>query len=149
MTRASGLVSIVIMILLMLVDSERKLFVAELLHLTRQNNVCSTQEVQLVLVHSDGVQGLTQKIFELGYVTFLRLDCFFVLDEGFKRLDEAVCVCHSVSVWVRVWRTGRCDDAPRRSRKGYQTLARELGCRLSVRLCSRLPASQLWCFLSC
>jgi hypothetical protein len=31
-------------------------------------------------------------------VALLRLDCFLVLDESFKRLDDAVCVCHSVSV---------------------------------------------------
>jgi len=61
--RASGRVSIVIMILLMLVDSERKLFVAQLLHLTRKNDVRSAQEVQLVLVHGDGVQGARQEIF--------------------------------------------------------------------------------------
>jgi hypothetical protein len=30
----------------------------------------------------------------------LALNCFFMLDKGFKRLDDAVCVCHSVSVWV-------------------------------------------------
>ena len=100
--RASGRVSIVIIILLMLVDSERKLFVAELLHLTRKNDVGSAQHIEFVLVHGDRVQSLAQKIFELGDVALLRLDCFLVLDEGFKRLDEAVCVCHSVSVWVRV-----------------------------------------------
>jgi hypothetical protein len=79
----------------MLVDSERKLFVPQLLHFTRQNDVCSTQEVQLVLVHGDRVQSLAQKIFELGDVALLRLDCFFVLDESFKRFYEAVLVCHS------------------------------------------------------
>jgi hypothetical protein len=30
-------------------------------------------------------------------VALLRLDCFFVLDESFKRLDEAVCICHNYS----------------------------------------------------
>ena len=123
--RASGRVSIVIMILLMLVDSKRKLFVAQLFKLTRQNDVRSAQEIQLVLMRGDGVQGLRQEVFELDDVALLRLDCFLVLDEGFKRLDEAVCVCHSVSVWVRVWRTDRCDDAPRRSRKGCRTPVRE------------------------
>jgi len=82
--RASGLVSIVIIILLMLVDSERKLFVAEFLHLTRQNNVRAAQEIQLVLVRGDGVQGLRQKIFEFDYVTLLRLQVFLMLDESFE-----------------------------------------------------------------
>ena len=79
----------------MLVDSERKLFVPQLLHFTRQNEVCSAQEIELVLVHGDRVQGFAQKIFELGDVALLRLDCFLVLDEGFKRLYDAVLVCHS------------------------------------------------------
>ena len=122
--RASGRVSIVIIILLMLVDSERKLLVAQLFNFTRQNDVRSAQEVEFVLVRGDGVQGLRQEVFELDDVALLRLDCFLVLDEGFKRLDEAVCVCHSVSVWVRDERTGRCDDAPRRSRKGCRTPVR-------------------------
>lgn len=56
--RANGRVSIVIMILLMLVDSERKLFVPQLLKLTRKDNVGSAQEIEFVLVHVDGVQGL-------------------------------------------------------------------------------------------
>ena len=43
-----------------LVESERKLFVAQLLDFTRQNNVRSAQEIQLVLVHGDRVQGLCQ-----------------------------------------------------------------------------------------
>ena len=60
--RASGRVSIVIMILLMLVDSVRKLFVAQLLHLTRKNDVRSAQKIQLVLVHGDGVKRLLQQI---------------------------------------------------------------------------------------
>ena len=47
----------------MLVDSERKLFVAQLLQLTRQNEIRSAQEIQLVLVHGDGVQGARQEIF--------------------------------------------------------------------------------------
>jgi ABC-type uncharacterized transport system YnjBCD ATPase subunit len=32
----------------------------------------------------------------------LCLDNFLMLDESFQRLDDAVRVCHSVSVWVRV-----------------------------------------------
>ncbi len=82
--RASGRVSIVIMILLMLVDSERKLLVAQLFNFTRQNDVRSAQEVEFVLVRGDGVQGLRQEVFELDDVALLRLDCFLVLDEGFK-----------------------------------------------------------------
>ena len=78
--RASGRVSIVIMILLMLVDSERKLFVAQFLHLTRKNEIRSAQKVQLVLMHGDGVQGLCQKLFELCHISLLRLDSFLVLD---------------------------------------------------------------------
>jgi len=61
--RASGRVSIVIMILLMLVNPERKLFVAQLLDLTRENEIRSAQEIQFVLVHGDGMQGARQEIF--------------------------------------------------------------------------------------
>lgn len=43
--RASGRVSIVIMILLMLVDSVRKLFVAQLLDLTCENEIRSAQKI--------------------------------------------------------------------------------------------------------
>lgn len=82
----------------MLVDSERKLFVAQLLHLTRQNDVGSAQEIQFVLVHGDGVQGLCQKLFQLCHISLLRLDCFLMLDESLQRFYDAVLVCHSVSV---------------------------------------------------
>ena len=82
--RASGRVSMVMMILLMLVDSERKLFVAQLLDFTRQNNVRSAQEIQLVLVHSDRVQCTRQEIFQLDHFSLLRLNCFLMLDESFE-----------------------------------------------------------------
>ncbi len=98
--RASGRVSIVIMILLMLVDSERKLFVAQFFQFVCHRDVHAAKHIHFMLVCGDGVQGLRQDVFELDYVALLRLDCFLVLDESFKRLDEAVCVCHSVSVWV-------------------------------------------------
>ena len=61
--RASGRTSIVIIILLMLVDSERNLLIAHCLHFTRKDNVGSAQEVQLVFVRGDGVQGLRQDFF--------------------------------------------------------------------------------------
>jgi hypothetical protein len=61
--RASGRVSIVIIIFPMLVDSERKLLIAHCLHFTRKNNVRSAQEVQLVFMRGDGVQGLRQDFF--------------------------------------------------------------------------------------
>lgn len=80
MTRASGRVSIVIMILLMLVDSERNLFVAQLLHLTRENDVRAAKEIQLVLVHGDCVQRLFQDVAQFDKANLLRLDCFLVLD---------------------------------------------------------------------
>jgi len=96
--RASGRVSIVIMILLMLVDSERKLFVAQFLHLTRKNDVRSAQKVQLVLVHGDGVQGARKEIFQFDHFRLLRLDGFLMLDESLQRFYDAVLVCHSVSV---------------------------------------------------
>jgi len=96
--RASGRVSIVIMILLMLVNSERKLFITKLLDFTRENDVRSTQEIQLVLVHGDGVQSARQKIFEFCHLGFLRLDSFLMLDESLQRFDDAVLLCHSVSV---------------------------------------------------
>ena len=78
--RASGRVSMVIMILLMLVNSEREFFVAQLLNLARENDVRSAQEIELMLVHGDRVQRFAQKVFELGDVALLRLDCFLVLD---------------------------------------------------------------------
>ncbi len=68
----------------MLVDSERKLFVAQLLDFTRQNDVRSAQEIQLVLMRGDGVQGLRQKVLEFDYVTLMRLHSLLVLDEGFE-----------------------------------------------------------------
>jgi len=57
-------------------------------------------------------------------VRLLRLDCFLMFDESFQRFDDAVLLCHSVSVWVwvRGERTDRCGDAPRHSRKGCRTL---------------------------
>ena len=83
-SRASGRTSIVIIILLMLVDSERNLLIAHCLHFTRKNNVGSAKEVQLVLVRGDGVQGLSEKLFELCHISLLRLDCFLMLDESLE-----------------------------------------------------------------
>jgi hypothetical protein len=82
--RASGRVSIVIIIFPMLVDSERKLLIAHCLHFTRKDNAGSTQEVQFVLVRGDGVQGLREKLFELCHISLLRLDCFLMLDESLE-----------------------------------------------------------------
>ena len=122
--RASGRVSIVIMILLMLVDPVRKLFVTQFLHFTRQNEIRSAQKIQFVLVHGDGVQSAREKILQFDHLGFLRLDGFLMFDESLQRFYDAVLVCHSVSVWVwvRGERTDRCGDAPRRSRKGCRTL---------------------------
>ena len=78
--RASGRVSIVIMILLMLVDSERKLFVAQFLHLACKDEIRSAQEIQFVLVHGDRVQCTRQEIFQLDHFSLLRLNCFLMLD---------------------------------------------------------------------
>ena len=61
--RAKGRTSIVIIILLMLVDSEGNLLIAHCLDFTRKNNVGSAKDVQLVLVRGDGVQGLCQDVF--------------------------------------------------------------------------------------
>jgi hypothetical protein len=82
--RASGRVSIVIMILLMLVDPKRKLFVAELFNLTRQNDVRATKKIELMLVHCDRVESLAQKIFEFDNFALLRLQVFLMLNESFK-----------------------------------------------------------------
>ena len=68
----------------MLVDSERNLLVTHGLHFTRKDKACSTQEVQLVLVRGDGVQGLREKLFELCHISLLRLDCFLMLDESLE-----------------------------------------------------------------
>ena len=72
------------MILLMLVNSERKLFVAELLHFTRKNDVRAAQHIKFMLVHRDRVQGLRQKVFEFNDVALVRLHSLLVLDEGFE-----------------------------------------------------------------
>ena len=98
--RASGRVSIVIMILLMSVDPERNLFVFHRSQFNCESSGHATQEVELVFVHSDGVESFCEDVAQFCDASLLSLDCFLVLDEGFKRLDDAVCVCHSVSVWV-------------------------------------------------
>lgn len=72
------------MCVFMLVDSERNLLITHCLHFTRKNNVGSAQEVQLVFVRGDGVQGLGQKLFELCHISLLRLDSFLMLDESFE-----------------------------------------------------------------
>lgn len=82
--RTSGRVSIVIMILLMLVDSERKLFVAQLLDLTCENEIRSAQEIEFVLMHGDGVQGAREKIFQFDHLGLLRLHSDFMLCERVK-----------------------------------------------------------------
>lgn len=78
--RASGRVSIVIMILLMLVDSERKLFVAQFFQFACQRDVHAAHHIELVLVHGDSVQGARQDVLEFDDITLLRLDGFLVLD---------------------------------------------------------------------
>jgi len=61
--RASGRVSIVIMILLMLVQSEGYLFVFHRAQLYGERSRNTAQEIEFVLVHGDGVQGARQEIF--------------------------------------------------------------------------------------
>jgi hypothetical protein len=82
--RASGRVSIVIMILLMLVDSERKLFVAQFFQFACHRDVHAAKHIHFALVHCDGVQGLRQKVFEFYYVTLLRLHSLLMLDESLQ-----------------------------------------------------------------
>ncbi len=124
--RASGRVSIVIMILLMLVDPKRELLIFYCVQLYRERSRNATQEIEFVLVHGDRAQSLLQHILKMVDVRLLRLDCFLMLDESFQRFDDAVLLCHSISVWVWVWvqdeRTDRCGDAPRHSRKECQML---------------------------
>lgn len=122
--RASGRVSIVIMILLMLVDSKRDLLIFYRAQLYRKRSRNATQEIEFVLVHGDRAQSLLQHILKMVDVRLLRLDCFLMLNESFQRFDDAVLLCHSVSVWVWVQgeHTDRCGGAPRHSRKGCRTL---------------------------
>ena len=93
MTRASGRVSIVIMILLMLVQSKERLVISQIFNLSCENSVDHNQALNCL-------QGSLNDIFYFFDLIPLALNCFFMLDKGFKRLDDAVCVCHSVSVWV-------------------------------------------------
>ncbi len=79
----------------MLVSSERNLFVFHRSQFDREGCGHATQEVELVLVRGDRAQGFFQHILEMMDVRLLGLDCFLVLDESFKRLYDAVLVCHS------------------------------------------------------
>ncbi len=63
-----------------LVNPKRKLFVAQLLDLTCENEIRSAQEIKFVLMHGDGVQGAREKIFQFDHFGLLRLDGFLVLD---------------------------------------------------------------------
>jgi hypothetical protein len=56
---ARGRVSIVIMILLMLVGSERNLLIFYRTQFNRKRSRNAAQEVELVFVHGDGVESLT------------------------------------------------------------------------------------------
>jgi hypothetical protein len=85
----------------MLVDSERNLFVFHRSQFNRKRSRNATQEVELVLVRGDRVQGFLQHILEMVDVRLLGLDCFLVLDEGFKRFDDAVLLCHSQMIGLR------------------------------------------------
>jgi hypothetical protein len=78
----------------MLVDSERKLFVTQLLHLTRKNNVRPAQEIELVLVHGDGVQSLGQEVFELSNVILLRLQNLLLLGKRVQGFHDVFVLCH-------------------------------------------------------
>jgi hypothetical protein len=82
----------------MLVDSERDLFVFHRSQFNGESGGHATQEVELVLVHSDRVQSFCEDVAQFYDASLLSLDCFFVLDESFKRLDDTIGVCHSVSV---------------------------------------------------
>lgn len=79
----------------MLVDSERNLLIFYRTQLNRKRSRNATEEVELVLVHIDSVESLTQKFFEFDYVTLLLLDCLLVFYESFERLDDAVLLCHN------------------------------------------------------
>ncbi len=98
MTRASGRVSIVIMILLMLVDSLCELLIFYCAQFYRKRSRNATQEVKFLLVCGDRVQGFLQHILEMVDVRLLHLNNFLMLDECLQRFYDAVLVCHSVSV---------------------------------------------------
>lgn len=96
-SRASGRTSIVIIILLMLVDSERNLLVTHRLHFTRKNNVRSAKDVQLVLVSGDGVQGARQEIFYLYHFSLLSLQSLLLLGKRVQGFHDVFVLCHSVT----------------------------------------------------
>lgn len=84
----------------MLVDSERNLFVFHRSQFNRESSGHATQEVELVFVHGDGVQSFCEDVAQFHDASLLGLNCFLVLDESLKRFDDAVLLCHSVSVCV-------------------------------------------------
>lgn len=80
----------------MLVNSLCEFRIAHGAKFVGEDDVGSAQKVQLLFVRGDGVQGSCENLAQFCDRSVLRLDCFFMLDKGFKRLDDAVCVCHSV-----------------------------------------------------
>jgi hypothetical protein len=64
----------------MLVDSERDLLIFYRSQFDRESCGHATQEVQLVFVHSDCVQRLSQDVAQFDNAKLLRLDGFLVLD---------------------------------------------------------------------
>lgn len=86
--RASGRVSMVMMILLMLVYSECDLVIFDFVQLYRKRGRNATQKIEFVLVHGDGVQGARQKIFQFDDFRLLRLHGNLMLCESVKRLHD-------------------------------------------------------------
>jgi len=84
MTRASGRVSIVIMILLMLVSSESELFILNGLQFKCERSRNAAQKIEFVIMHGDRVQGFLQHILQMMDVRLLRLDCVLMLDESLQ-----------------------------------------------------------------
>lgn len=82
----------------MLVDSKSDLLIFHCAQLYCERSRNATQEIEFVLVHGDRAQSLLQHILKMVDVRLLRLDCFLMLDESFQRFDDAVLLCHSVSV---------------------------------------------------
>lgn len=74
----------VMMILLMLVDSESDFLIFHRAQFYGERSRNAAQEIEFVLVHGDRVQCARQEIFQFDHFSLLRLNCFLMLNESFE-----------------------------------------------------------------
>jgi hypothetical protein len=79
----------------MLVESKGDLFVFHRAQLYGERSRNTAQEIQLVLVHGDGVQSLGQEVFELSNVILLRLQNLLLLGKCVQGFHDVFVLCHS------------------------------------------------------